>query len=241
MASFVQATTGFNSSGSNNNLFTSNFGSACTAGNALLVGICMDVASGTVSLSDNATPHNTYNLLASYTASSLTILLYAALNITANSGAVYQVQATENGATTFIDGQIFAQEWSGFATSGSILDVSRTDTGSTANPTNSGTLTTTQTNELILSILMLQSQTNTYSAGTGYSNLSNAASSFTSGGMESKALAAAGGTTAGFGMTNTGVTYIQLTAGLKTTASAGSFIAKANAPILQAVNRASRY
>lgn len=218
MATFIQATTGFNSSGSNSNLFTSNFSAACTAGNAIIVVVCMDVASGSVTLSDNAASHNTYNLIASYSASSMTILMYVAQNITANSGTVYQVQATEGGGG-FIDGQIFAQEFSGLALSGTTLDVSRNDTGSSAATTTGGTLTTTQVNELVVSAIMLMGQTNTYSLGSGYSNLSNAASNFTSGAMESKALAAASGTTASFGMTNTGTVYIMLTAGLVTSAS----------------------
>src|SRR5437764_14548796 len=130
MASFVQATTGFNSSGSNANLFTSNFGSACTAGNALIIGVFMDSATATIStITDNAASHNTYTkLVGPLTVGSLTCWLYAAQNSTANSGTVYQVQVTEGAG---VDGQLIAQEWSGFATAGSLLDVSRNDNGTT--------------------------------------------------------------------------------------------------------------
>lgn len=219
MATFVQATKGLNSAGSNQNLFTSNFGVACTAGNALIIGVCLDAASATITtISDNAASHNTYTQLGTYTASTLTIYLYQALNITANAGAVYQIQVTE----PFLDGQIFAQEWSGMPTSGTLLDGSIvTNTGNSAATTTSSSISTTQTNELIFSILMLQNQTNTYTAGTGYSNLQNQASNFTSAGIESKAVAAASSNTASFGMTTTGTPYIQLTAALKTSASTG--------------------
>lgn len=219
MATFVQATKGFNSSGSNQNLFTSNFGSACTAGNALIIGVCLDATSGAITtITDNATPHNTYTQIATYTASLMTVYLYQALNITANSGSVYQIQVTES----FLDGQIFAQEWSGIPTSGTLLDGSAvTDSGTSSATTTSSSITTTQTNELIFSLIMLMSQTNTYSAGTGYSNLQSQASSFTSAALESKAVPTTSSNTASFGMTNTGVNYIQLTAALKTSASTG--------------------
>lgn len=219
MAAFVQAATGFNSSGSNTNLFTSNFGVACTAGNALFIGVYIDSGSATVSaITDTAGVHNTYTLVDSFAGAWGKLFFYQALNITANAGVVYQVQVTEGSA---LDGQIFAQEWSGFATSGTLKDTSVTNSGNSANPTTSSSLTTSFSNEVIFSLMMLQSQTNTWTAGTGYSNLSNVASNFTSAGMESKALAAAGSTTAAFGMTNTGIPYIQYTVGMKTTASTG--------------------
>lgn len=219
MATFVQATTGFNGSGSNQNLFTSNFGVACTAGNSLIVGVCVDAANATLSaITDNASVPNTYTLLGSVTASTLTILLYVAQNITANGGSVYQVQATDS----FLDGQIFAQEWSGIPTTGNILDNLRKDSGTSTSPTIGGSVVADYTNELIVSILMLQSQTNTYTAGTGFSNLSNVASSFTSAGIESQAQVAMGPYIANFGMTNTGINFVMLTAGIKTTASDGT-------------------
>lgn len=224
MASFVQATTGFNSSGSNSNLFTSNFAAACTAGNTLIVAIFIDSATASITtITDNATAHNTYTkLLGPIVTSTLSVWLYAAQNITANAGAVYQVQVTEGVGT---DGQILAQEWSGFPTSGTLLDTSVNNTGSSAATTTSSNLTTGQTNEQIFSLIMLQSQTNTYTLGTGYTNLSTIASSFTSAAMESKAVAASGtSTNASFGMSNVGVAINQVTAALLTSTSASSLV-----------------
>lgn len=215
MASFVQAITGFNGSGGNTNLFTSNFGAACTAGNTLIVGVCMDSATASITtISDSATTHNAYTRLGSFASGFGTIFLYMANNITANAGAVYQVQVTEGVA---LDGQIFAQEWSGISTIG--MDGSITNSGTSAATTSSNTLTLADSNDLIFSIIMLQSQTNTYSAGSGYTNLSTVASSFTSGAMESRSATGPGQYSASFGMTTSGTSYIQYTAGIRTTQS----------------------
>jgi hypothetical protein len=215
MATFIQSATGLNGSGSNQNLFTSNFGSLVTAGNMIIAVCCIDAANSTTQrMTDSLS--NVYTPLAYYSNGTLTIIAYCAY---VKTGGTIAVQATEN----FLDGQILAQEWSGMGVN-NVLDTSKTSTGSSIATTTGNTYTSIATNLVVFNAIMLQSQTNTYGAGTGWTNMITTASSFTSGALESQTTTSAATALSGsFTMTNTGINYAMLTFGVYSANSNGGY------------------
>lgn len=187
--SFVQGKSGTNASGATSTTSTAAFSSNTTLGNLIIVGIANDGTAGSVT-SVTDTQGNSYSLVVRNTAlTAVTAEIWVAVVTTA--GASNVVTANQG----FNDGAIFAQEWSGLATS-SFTDQLARGTGSTTTMT-ATTAATTVANELIFAVGEVDlSGSNTITVGAGYSNFLTASSSFVRGAIESKTVSSTGAQTA---------------------------------------------
>lgn len=200
--SLVQTTHGTNTTGSTSTTSTSAFASANTAGNAIIVAIANDGSSGSVtSVTDTA--GNTYTRAIEEPSSGDTVSceIWYCLNVKAQASNV--VTANQG----FNDGVIWAQEWSGLATS-SGLDQTKGAKGTATAASTGASSTTMQASELVFVAGELDvSGSNSLSVGSGYSNFNSASSGTVIGAIESKVVSATGAQTGAMTSSASGVTW----------------------------------
>lgn len=173
------------------------FSTATTSGNLIVVAISDDSGTATevASVTDNASPANTYDQIGTPTQSGTgpTLSLYYAQNITGRSG--HQVTVNLNGGSSHCG--VVTQEFSSIVASGA-LDVHTASSGSSTAPASGSTSTTTQASELVIGAVAFGGASGAATLGSGYSNLGSAQVSPANAGMESKTVSATGTQSAGF-------------------------------------------
>lgn len=207
-------------SGFPNSLATSAFGTPTTTGNSIIVGIQTQSGANDIS-SVTDTQGNTYARKAqANNGSSVNLEIWQAQNITGSSSNV--VTANDSG---FLIGTIIAFEVAGLATSGS-FDKSASNTGTGNGNLDSGnTANTTNSNEILIGLGTITSNSaNTWTVGTGYSNLTSDVGSGANynTAMEDKIVSATGAYNATLTASITNQTWVMLMATFSdTTISSG--------------------
>lgn len=161
-----------------------------SAGNLLIAIVEADtVAANGVTVSDNK--GNTWSRAIS-TSLAATFDLEVWYTVITTGGSGHQITATDNGGG--VDSILIVEEWSGNTTTP--LDVSVGATGVTSTALNSGaSATTAQANELVIGAGVASGAV-TLTPGSGYSNLNQANTTFSTLAFESKTVSAVGTQTA---------------------------------------------
>lgn len=231
--SFVQGTT---FSGNTAAPASAAFGSNVTAGNAIVLYIVTQSVTTVSSMNDTLgnTYTNIYNNLAGLGGSGVASLYYA-LNITGGANTIRVTSGSGGWTQSFV-----AQEFSGVATASAADGNNHTSSSSMPNPFSSGSITTTNANDVIIGGFC-QTTSSTFTAGSGYSNVTQAGSTYHIG-MESQVVAAATSYNPQVTSSIGGFNGDAITFALKAAAGGGpAFIAASNKLPNQAVKRASFY
>lgn len=204
--SVVQRNIGYDPNGVNGSV-TATFSSANTAGNAIIVAIAIADTTTTGQATPTDTTGNTYTSLQNFSNGSSfnAHAWFGCFNIAAHTSGNVVTSSPDLGACN-----MHIWEVSGLQTS-SALDQFTKTFGSTTSLTTGATATTTTANELLLSLFSNDHNAETWTLGSGWSNLLNSTSTQTnafSSASEEKIVSATGaytGTiTAGHAASNLG-------------------------------------
>lgn len=135
---------------------------AINAGDAIIV-VCRQGTNTTAISSVTDSLHNTYNLVNQSSAGSHEIAMYAAYNVAASTNDI--ISCNFSSSLTSLE-EIVAQEFSGVGSADG--DIISSSGSNIVKSLSSGTITTTQSNDLLIYGATVSGSTETFTPGTGY-------------------------------------------------------------------------